>query len=60
MCVCVCVSYRLTVHALCPNQEVVVLQPSTGTAPDLGSVANFYNFKYTPLAPTVSTVSGSF
>ena len=30
------------VHEVCPNYEVVMFQPQTGTPLDLGSVANFY------------------
>ena len=40
VCVCVCV-LPATSCALCPNDEVVVFQPRTGTALDLGSVGNF-------------------
>ena len=40
VCVCVCVCYRPPVRAVCPNHEVVMFQPPTVTAPDLGSVAN--------------------
>ena len=54
----VCVCYRPQVCAVCMNHEVVVLQSMTGTAQDLGSVTRIYNFKYIPLAPPVSTVSG--
>ena len=39
-CVFLCVFYRSPVCAVCPNHEVVVFQPQTVTAPDLGSVAN--------------------
>ena len=30
------------VHEVCPNYEVVVFQPRTGTPLDLGSVSNCY------------------
>ena len=30
------------VREVCPNCEVVMFQPRTGTSPDLGSVAYFY------------------
>ena len=30
------------VHELCPNYEVVMLQPWTGNPADLGSFANYY------------------
>ena len=36
----VCVCYRPPVRVVCPNHEVVVFQPWTVTAPDLGSVTN--------------------
>ena len=39
---------------VCPNQEGV-FQPQTGTATDLGSVAN-WKFYYNPPAPPVSNV----
>ena len=39
---------------VCPNHEVVVLQYQIGTAPDLGSIAN-YNFYSNSPAPPVST-----
>ena len=42
------------VCVMCPNNLVVVFQPRTGTAPYLGSVAN-YTFYYNPPAPPVST-----
>ena len=48
------------VRAVCPNYEVVVFQPWTGTALDLGSVAN-YAFYSNPPDPPVSTFfSGYF
>ena len=40
VCVYVCVCYQSPVRAVCQNHEVVVLQPWTVTASDLGSVAN--------------------
>ena len=43
------------VRTVCPNHDVVVFQPRTGTAPDLVSVAN-YTFYYNRPAPPVSTV----
>ena len=42
------------VRMLSPNNEVVVFQLLTGTAPDLGSVAN-YTYYSIPPAPPVST-----
>ena len=45
---------RPPVRGVCPNHEVVVFQPWTGTAPDLGAVAN-YTFYSNPPAPPVST-----
>ena len=39
---------------MCLNHEVVVFQSQIGTAPDLGSVAN-YTFYYNSPAPPVST-----
>ena len=44
-----------SVHAVCPNHEVVVFRPWTVITPDLGSVAN-YTFYSNPPAPPVSTV----
>ena len=37
--VCVCVCYRKLDHGVCPNYEVVDLQPRTVTPKDLASVA---------------------
>ena len=34
--------YWPPVREVCPNYEVVMFQPRTGTPPDLGSVANCY------------------
>ena len=42
------------VCTMCPNHEVVVFQPRTGTAPDLGSVANYTFYSNSP-DPSVST-----
>ena len=53
-----CLCYWPPVRLVCPNHDVVILQPRTGTAPELGSVANFYNFKYIPPASSGLTVSG--
>ena len=52
---CVYVYFRPPVHAGFLNDEVVVLQPRTGTAPDLGSIAN-YAFYSKPPTPPVSAV----
>ena len=41
-------------YVVCPNNKSVVFQPQTGTAPDLGFVAN-YTFYYNPPAPPFST-----
>ena len=41
-------------RVVCPNHEVVMFQPRTGTAPDLGSIDNF-TFYNSPPAPPVST-----
>ena len=46
--------FQTSVCAICPNHEVVVFQPWTGTDPYLGSIAN-YTFYYNPPAPPVST-----
>ena len=43
--------FRTSVCAVCPNHEVVVFQPWTGTAPDLGFIAN-YTFLFYPSHPT--------
>ena len=51
----VCVYFLPPVHAVFLNHEVVVFQPQTGTAPDLGFVAN-YTFYYSPPALPVSTI----
>ena len=51
-----CAYFCPPVCAVCPNNEVIVLQPWTGTALNLGSVAS-YAFHSNPPAPTVSTVS---
>ena len=49
-----------SVCVMCPNHDVVVFQPWTGTAPYLGSVAN-YTFYSNPPSPSVSTIfSGYF
>ena len=45
-----------SVCVVCPNYEVVVLQPLIGTAPYLGSLAIFTTILDAP-APPVSTVS---
>ena len=39
------------VRVVCPNHKVVVLQPRTGNAPDLGSVANFKTFYFVSPRP---------
>ena len=46
--------FRPPVCVVCPNNEVVVFQPRTGTAPELGSVSNYIFYSNSP-APTVST-----
>ena len=52
--------YRPPVRAVRQNQEVVVFQPCTGTAMDLGSVTIIVTIILASSAPPVSTVSGSF
>ena len=47
---CVCVYLRSPVRVVYPNHELVVFQPYTGTAPDVGSVAN-YTFLFYPFRP---------
>ena len=57
ICGCSCkvmLCLRPPVRAVRPNHEVAVFQPWTGTAPNLGSVANC-NFYSNPPAPPVST-----
>ena len=53
VCVCVCVcAVRPPVRVVCQNYEVVVFQPWTGTATDLGSVATTTNFILVSSLPT--------
>ena len=52
--VCVCLNLRPLVRLLFPNHEMMVFQPQTGTAPDLGFIAD-YKFYSNPPAPPVST-----
>ena len=42
VCVCVCVCFLQPAFPVCPNHEVVELQPRKVTGPDLGSNANAY------------------
>ena len=58
-CVFLCVCYQPSVRAVCQNHEVVVFQPWTATAPDLGSVANITTFIYLT-SLLFQTCSGSF
>ena len=58
-CVFLCVCYQPSVRAVCQNHEVVVFQPWTATAPDLGSVANITTFIYLTYL-LFQTCSGSF
>ena len=53
--VCVCLYLRPLVRLLFPNHEMVVFQPQTGTAPDLGFIAD-YKFYSIPPALPFSTV----
>ena len=46
--------FRPSVHVMCPNHDVVVFQPCTGTAPYLGSGAK-YTFYSNPPSPPVLT-----
>ena len=50
-----CVYNWPPVFAVCLNHEVVVFQPRTGTALDVGSIDS-YNFHSSPPTPPVSTV----
>ena len=47
--------FRPPAHMVCPNHEVVDLQPQKVTNPYLGSVANAYTISISP-EPTVLTV----
>ena len=59
VCVCVCVCYRPPFHAVCPNHEVVLFQPRTVTASDLGYVANIATILALP-SHLFQLCSGSF
>ena len=50
------------VYEVCPNHDVVVFLPWTGTAPDLGSVTNYtLNILFYPSCPTcLNRFSGYF
>ena len=56
-CCCCCCCFRPPVRVVCPNHEVVLFQPRTGTTPYLGSVANFTFYTSLPTPPVATPTS---